>query len=409
MKYAIVIPEGAPDEPLRDLEQYTPLAVAQTPMADALSLQGRLGTATTCPRGLPCTDDVTLMCLLGLDPHAYHCGPAVIEAAGRGEPLPQRQWTMRLSLVTFSEDMLIDHTAGSICDAEAAELFGDLEKAIHDRLGDEARDVRVVPTSDHRGLLFLDRTSSLAGLTTHPPPLILDRPMKKHLPGGEHAELLRQIINLSADVFADHEVNRMREELGEAVATHAWPWGIGEAITMPSFASRYGGLGGAMICRHDLPAGLARMIGWDVIRIDTSLPGEEADAGGKAEEALDKYDVVCVYTSSPDSAAHRGDVNGKIDGLEAVDEHVIGPLFESINAYGRWRMLVIPGHYTGAVSRRHDPKPTPFAMAGERIDSLLKRPFTEQAADEADLHVEIGRELMEYFLYGSGLRRRHGG
>ena len=81
MKYVIIIPDGAADLPVPDLEGKTPLEAADTPNTDRLAKSGRLGTAATTPQGMPCGSDVCTMCLLGYDPVKYHTGRAPLEAA----------------------------------------------------------------------------------------------------------------------------------------------------------------------------------------------------------------------------------------------------------------------------------------------------------------------------------------
>jgi hypothetical protein len=46
-------------------------------------------------------------------------------------------------------------------------------------------------------------------------------------------------------------------------------------------------------------------------------------------------------------------------------------------------------------------------MVGDHIDALLERPYDEASALDSDLHVAVGHELMEYFLFGSRMRRHH--
>lgn len=405
MKYVIVIPEGSADEPQEELGGLTPLAAARTPALDRLALAGRLGTTAIASEPLPCTDDVTLMSLLGLDPAAFPCGPAILEAAGHGEPVRKGAWALRLSLITVRDGEMIDLGAGRVGNAEAAQLLADLQRAIGPELGEEGRGLDLAATAGHRGLMIDETGRSFDGLITYPPPLILDRPIRRHLPSGEHGELMRRIIDLSAELFAGHEINLTRQELGELPATHVWPWGAGSPIELPSFASRFGGLRGVMICSHLLPAGLARLIGWDVVLLDEALL--QAQAGERAIEALGEYDVICVHDPSPDAAAHQGDVMGKVEALAALDEQVITPIAQRLERYDAWRMLVLGTHYTSSVSRCHEAGPVPMMLVGARVDAVLKATMSEDAADEADLHVDIGSDLMEYFLFGSGIGRSH--
>ena len=82
-KYAIIIPDGASDEPLDVFEGKTPLEAAQTPNIDEISINGRQGIVQTIPEKMPAGSDVAQMSLLGYDPHRYYTGRAPIEAVAQ--------------------------------------------------------------------------------------------------------------------------------------------------------------------------------------------------------------------------------------------------------------------------------------------------------------------------------------
>ena len=68
MKYAIVIPDGAADEPQASLGGRTPLQAARTPEMDRIARDGVLGRSRNVPdRFLPASDVATLS-LFGYDP-----------------------------------------------------------------------------------------------------------------------------------------------------------------------------------------------------------------------------------------------------------------------------------------------------------------------------------------------------
>jgi len=71
-------------------------------------------------------------------------------------------------------------------------------------------------------------------------------------------------------------------------------------------------------------------------------------------------------------------------------------------------VLVMPDHYTLCSTRKHDPTPVPFLLAGAWIRSMVHRPFTEEGAADTDLVIDPGHDLMEYFLRGAmaGVRAR---
>ena len=77
-KYAIVIPDGAADEPQESLGGKTPLQAARTPEMDRIAREGVLGRSRNVPdRFLPASDVATLS-LLRLRPRAllHRPGPA---------------------------------------------------------------------------------------------------------------------------------------------------------------------------------------------------------------------------------------------------------------------------------------------------------------------------------------------
>ncbi len=402
MKYVIIIPDGAADYPLDALDGRTAFETAQTPHTDRVAIEGRQGTVVTTPKGMPCGSDVCSMSLLGYDPMRYHKGRAPLEAAALGIELNGTDWIFRVNLVTVIDGAMQDHSAGHISDTEGKRLLADFAAAV------DLPGMTLYPGVSYRNIM-VDQSGQrdYDELVTTPPHDIPGEPIRKHLPiGGEHAAILQRIIAESQAVFAEHEINLTRQEIGDLPATHLWPWGQGVRPTMPSFASRFG-LRGAMITAVDLLAGIASFIGWD--RLD--VPGQTsyhdndyAATGRHAIAALDDYDVLCVHVEAPDEASHAADATTKVAAIEAIDRHVVGPILAALDERfaDDHRVLLLPDHYTRVETRKHDPTPVPFAIRGKKIRGLLQRPFTEANANESDLHIAHGHELMEYFLH-SGL------
>src|SRR5215208_2039874 len=130
MKYAIIIPDGAADEPLKELGGKTPLEAAATPNMDRVATEGRQGLARTVPEGFESGSDVATMCLLGYDPKVYHTGRAPLEAAAQNIPLAATDWVFRCNLVTVVDGVMKDHSAGGISNAEAQRLLADLRDSL---------------------------------------------------------------------------------------------------------------------------------------------------------------------------------------------------------------------------------------------------------------------------------------
>lgn len=392
MKYAIVIPDGAADVPLEDLHDRTPLAAAHKPNMDWISANGKCGTVRTIPRNVEPGSDVAILSVLGYDPREYYTGRAPLEAAARGLEVGPDEWIFRCNFVTIIDGIMEDHSAGHIATQEAAALIAELNRLIgHER-------IRFHPGVSYRHLMTLKGEVDVA---TTPPHNILGQPVAGRLPTGPGSEILLTLFQRSEAVLAEHEVNQVRRDLGENPATHIWLWGQGNMPRLPAFSDRFG-IRGAAISAVDLIRGLAALIGWDSIDVPGAtgfLDTNYAGKGAAAVEALGDHDLVFVHVEAPDEAGHEADAKGKVQAIEQVDRHVVGPLLAHLRASGDdWRILVMPDHPTPCTLRTHTAEPVPFAIAGTRVASVIKLPFDEDSVGKSDLHIERGWELMEFFL-----------
>lgn len=396
MKYAIIIPDGAADEPLPQLGGKTPLEAAKKPNCDWIATTGRQGTARTVPDGFESGSDVATMSLLGYDPAKYHTGRAPLEAAARNIPLDVHDTVFRCNLVTVVDGIMRDHSAGGITDAEAATLIHTLAG----ELGPQLRGWTFYTGVSYRNLLVC-RNHEEFPVTTKPPHEIPDTPIKDFLPKGPNSDILRQIMERSARLFAGHEINLARKSVGLNPASQVWLWGQGKAPFMDKFEKRFGIKKGCMITGVDLLRGLANLLGWENHDVPgmTSFHDTDYAAQGKATAAmLDQYDIVVSHVESPDEASHQADYKTKVEAIEAIDKHVVAPVLEKLKTFPEWRILVLPDHPTNIATRKHGYAPTCFAMAGTRVRSVLQKPWSEANAKASDLHIEKGHDLMEYFL-----------
>ncbi|MCK4600913.1 MAG: phosphoglycerate mutase, partial [Phycisphaerae bacterium] len=126
MKYALIIPDGAADGPLEELDGKTPLAAAATPNMDWIAANGKCGTVRNIPRGLPCGSDVAILSVLGYDPKQYYTGRAPLEAAAQGLKIEPDEWVFRCNLVTVVDGKMEDYSAGQISTEEAGTLIDEL-------------------------------------------------------------------------------------------------------------------------------------------------------------------------------------------------------------------------------------------------------------------------------------------
>lgn len=396
MKYAIIIPDGAADEPLAELGGRTPLEAAHTPNMDAIAREGKLGTARTVPQGFESGSDVATMSLLGYDPAVYHTGRAPLEAAAQKIPLAPTDWVFRCNLVTTHDGVMKDHSAGGISNAQAKALIDDL-----------AREIDIPGFEFHTGVsyrnLLVYRGARDFQVATKPPHEIPEEPTAKWVPKGVGADALNEIIDRSRALFARHPVNEQRKARGLNPATQVWLWGQGHAPAMKRFDERFGVKSGCMISGVDLLRGLAVLLGWDVHEVAGMTSFHDTNYVGQGEDTaamLDRHDLVLSHVEAPDEASHQADWKTKIAAIEEIDRHVVGPALEKLRTYPQWRILVLPDHPTNIATRKHGYAPTLFAMAGTGVKNVKPSTYSEPNAAASGLHFEKGHELMAYFLRG---------
>jgi 2,3-bisphosphoglycerate-independent phosphoglycerate mutase len=393
MKYAIVLPDGAADEPVASLDGRTPLEAAHTPHIDWISANGRQGLVYTVPPGFSPGSDVATLSLLGYDPKADYSGRAPLEAAARDIPVASDQLVFRCNFVTIVEDVLEDFTAGHVSQREADLLIASL----NEKLG--GRSLRFHTGVSYRNLMVAhDATDGKLRCT--PPHDIPGRHVGEYGPVGTGADWVIGVMRQARGILARHDVNLVRRDLGENPATDIWLWGQGRARPLVSFESRYR-VRAAAIAAVDLIRGLAKTIGMTVLDVNGAtgfLDTNYAGKGAAAAAALDRFDLVLVHIEAPDEAGHLGDARAKVEALEKIDGLIVGPLLEKLRTFAEWRILISPDHPTPVGKRVHTDAPPPFCMAGHRVHAVLKRPFSERNASESDLTIDLGHELMEYFL-----------
>ncbi len=391
-KYIIIIPDGAADEPLEQFAGQTVLEAAEIPNMDKISTIGRQGLVQTVPDDMEAGSDVAQMSLLGYDPLQYYSGRAPIEAVARNIKLSLEDWVFRCNLVTIADGKMADHSAGHISTAEA----GNLIKELAEKLGNNQMAFHIGVSYRHllvfKGIDF--------DVQTYPPHDYIEKAIEKILPRGKGADLLIDLMARSQQLFENHDINKVRRDLGENQVSSIWLWGQGKKAQLERFQKRFG-IRGAAITAVDLVRGLAKLIGFDLIDVPGATGFIDTNYQGKASAAIDAlniYDIVFIHIEAPDEAGHNGNAEMKKKAIEQIDKYIVGPVLEALQKYESWRILVMPDHPTPIRTCAHSAKPVPFAMAGDSISGILHTSFSETNAAKSGFRIDKGFELMEYFL-----------
>ena len=374
MKLMVILGDGMADLPLGELQGKTPLKVAKKPNMDRLARLGRSGLALTVPDGFPPGSDVANLSVVGYDPRRYYTGRAPLEAASMGVHLDEGDIAFRCNLVTIEDGIMRDYSAGHISTQEARELIEALKPLMPKE--------RLYAGVSYRHLLVLQKG---ARAVCTPPHDISDQPVAGHLPQGEGAEVLLELMESAKSVLASHPVNLKRIRENKRPANAIWLWGQGPGPSMPSFLSLYG-LTGAMISAVDLLRGIAVYAGLEVIEVPGATGTIDTNYSGKVKgalEALSRHDFAYLHVEAPDEASHEGDLEGKIRAIELLDQRVVGPVIEGLEKSGEdWRILLLPDHATPISIRTHSRDPVPFVIMGRGIEPDGLDRFDEQSAEQ---------------------------
>jgi len=361
-KYLVILGDGMADEPLEELGGRTPLEYAQTPNMDRVSREGSMGMLRTIPPGFEAGSDIANLSILGYDPRSFYTGRGPLEAASREIPLAADDIAYRCNLVTVTNGIMDDFSAGHISSDEGRALFHSLAKHLPS--------VSVYPGVSYRNLLVVHGGQ---GALTVPPHDIVGEEIAPSLPSGGDAPELLACMATSREVFSSHPVNQERVLRGQAPATQIWPWSGGKTPALPPFFERFG-LRGGVISAVDLLQGIARCARMEVIRVPGATGYLDTDYQAKARYALDALehlDFVYVHVEAPDEAGHLGSASEKVLAIERLDG-MVGTILDAFSGV----LAILPDHPTPIRIKTHTGDPVPFAILGKGRD--MSRSYSER-------------------------------
>ncbi len=397
MKYVTVLFDGMADYP--DENGQTPMSLAHKPTTDMLARTAEAGLVGTVPAGLKPGSDVANLSVMGYDPRSCYTGRSPLEAISMGITLDANSVTYRCNLVTLSCDepyenkTMLDYSAGEITTAEAKELIQYLDGKL------STDNLRFYAGVSYRHCL--KRNSGTVGAVLTPPHDISDRKITEHLPRGEYANELCELMKKSYNLLKDHPVNVSRVKRGLNPANSVWFWGEGTKPKLEEFYSLYH-LKGAVISAVDLIKGIAIGAGLTSIDVDGATGNIHTNFKGKADaaiNALKTHDYVYIHLEAPDECGHQGDKAGKIRAIELIDEKIVSPVYKALCESGEdFKILILPDHATPYTLKTHTGEPVPYLLYSHGKTHKGVSSLTEKTAAETGNAVKYGFELIKKMI-----------
>ncbi len=398
MKYVVVLGDGMADMPIEALGGKTPLAYAKTPVMDKLSKLSEIGMVHTIPEGMSPGSDTANLSVLGYDPKVYYSGRSPLEALSIGVPMKESDVALRCNIVTISEEdvpfeekTIIDHSSSEISTEDCAVLLKEVMK----ELASETYQFYV--GTSYRHCLIWDN-GSVVPLT--PPHDVLGRVIGEYLPQDA---VLREMMKKSYDILVNHPINVERKKQGLNPANCCWFWGAGTKPMLSSFEEKTGKKG-MMISAVDLLKGIAVGAGMGVAQVEGANGGLHTNYAGKVDAAVkslldEGYDFAYIHVEAPDEMGHQGSVERKVQAIEYLDELVIGPVVEKMEAAGAdFRLLVLPDHPTPICKRTHTADSVPYMLYDSTAKQNNTWNYCEAEASANGIFEPVGHKLIDKFL-----------
>lgn len=401
MKYIVVLGDGMADYAVDEFNGQTILDVANKPNMDYMASHGELGMVKTVADGMKPGSDVANLSVMGYDTTKCYSGRSPLEAASIGVTLKDTDVTFRTNLVTLSDEenyedkTMLDYSAGEITTEEARELMKTINEELHDDI------VNFYAGVSYRHLLVWDKGSTNVKLT--PPHDISDKKITGHLPMGDGADKLLEMMKKSVEILAKHPVNIKRIKEGKRPATSIWPWGEGTKPQLEKFYDKFGVKAG-VISAVDLIKGIAILADMKSVDVEGANGNFDTNYKGKADAAFDLLtkedkDFVYLHLEGPDECGHRGEADNKKYAVEMIDEKVIGYLREKLEKAGiDYKMMVLPDHPTPISLKTHVSDPVPYLIFDSTKNIENDLDYCEKSAEKTGIYIEKGYELMTRFL-----------
>lgn len=401
MKYLVMLCDGMADEPNSELQNKTPMALANKPCMDSLAKTAELGMVKTVSDGMSPGSDVANLAVLGYDSKKYYSGRSPLEAASIGIDLKDTDVTFRCNLVTVSDEenyedkTILDYCADDISTEEARILI----EYVQENMGTD--EFTFYSGVSYRHCLVWANGNAKPGKLT-PPHDITGREVRDYLPTDIAKEKLLPLMERSYNLLKDHPVNLERIAKGKRPANSIWLWGEGTKPLLDSFEYLYG-LKGSMVSAVDLLKGIAICAKMTSVDVDGATGYLDTNFEGKAQAAVDEFkrgqDLVYVHVEAPDECGHRAEHQNKVRAIELIDERVLTPIVEYLRSTGEdFSILVCPDHPTPLVTRTHSRNPVPYMIYRSNKTYEGADTFTEDTASKTGQYIPEGYTLMSHFI-----------
>ena len=397
MKYILIQADGMPDRPIKELDNKTPLQVANTPTIDKMASISEVGSVNHIPEGFKSGSDVGNLSVLGYNPRKYFTGRSPLEAASIGIDLGPNDIAYRCNLINLVEinDHLImeDYSAGHIETSKAEKIINYLKKYM------DNDEFILYPGVSYRHILVWKEGKM--NLETTPPHDILEKKIKNFIPRGDDSLKINEFMKKANALI--EKLKNEDSEIGKVKVSDIWLWGQGKKTTLPSFFDLTK-KNGSVISAVDLVKGIGRCASMNIINVEGATGYLDTNYLGKVESGLkelESKDFLMLHIEAPDETGHEGDYKKKIQAIEDLDSKVLSPLLEGLKQIEEeYKILLVSDHPTPIELRTHSYEYVPFLIHqnGMNLSNHDFKSFSEDIVNSTQNKLDDGYKLIYKFL-----------
>ncbi len=397
MKYILIQADGMPDRPIKELNNKTPLQVANTPTIDKMTCISEVGSVNHIPEGFKSGSDVGNLSVLGYNPRKYFTGRSPLEAASIGIDLGPNDIAYRCNLINLMEinDHLImeDYSAGHIETSKAEKIINYLKKYM------DNDEFVLYPGVSYRHILVWKEGKM--NLETTPPHDILEKKIKNFIPKGDDSLKINEFMKKANALIK--KLKNEDSEIGKVKVSDIWLWGQGKKTTLPSFFDLTK-KNGSVISAVDLVKGIGRCASMNIINVEGATGYLDTNYLGKVESGLkelESKDFLMLHIEAPDETGHEGDYKKKIQAIEDLDSKVLSPLLEGLKQIEEeYKILLVSDHPTPIELRTHSYEYVPFLIHqnGMNLSNHDFKSFSEDIVNSTQNKLDDGYKLIYKFL-----------
>ncbi len=416
-KIIYVLLDGVGDLPHIDLNNLTPLDVAQTPNMDELAQNGCMGDTITVREGVAPQSDIAVFNMLGYSfENKDYVGRGVIETIGSDIDFRNGDLALRGNFATIDDrSQIIDRRAGrNVTTTEAQRVCRTLTEQI--KFSNSKISCIIKPTIAHRlivrfrheGLAFSEKITNtdpaylkingigIVNQAAEEMRLVDSRPEDSTQAALISAKTINEFSKQVLRILRFHPINENRNKVGKPPMNAILLRDAGNKLPEIEAIKMKYNLDAAAVVDMPVEIGISRILGMKVLQVKKT-----SDYKSKAltiAENLYKKDCVYVHLKGPDEFGHDGDALGKKKSIEEIDRSFFGPLREHLDAGLEPLIIVSADHSTPCIKRAHSADPVPVLLSGNMVKKDGSRRFTEKYGSVGSLGRLKGSSVLRIAL-----------